>query len=129
MLVSPGGGDELQGIKRGIMELADLLIITKADGNLLESAISTQADYAGALRLIAHRSDSWKPSAVLHSAHDLEQTAHVWQLMLKFHAQRQSKIADVRAEQNLLWMWRIVEDVLVKVVLLFNTCFRVLTLH
>ncbi len=52
LLLAPGGGDELQGVKRGIMEIADLILVNKADGDLRASAERTRADYAGALRLM-----------------------------------------------------------------------------
>lgn len=55
LLLAPAGGDELQGVKRGIMEMADLLLINKADGALLAPATRTLADYAGALRLLRRR--------------------------------------------------------------------------
>jgi LAO/AO transport system kinase len=55
LLMAPAGGDELQGVKRGIMEMADLILVNKADGELLHAATRTQADYAGALRLLRRR--------------------------------------------------------------------------
>lgn len=55
LLLAPGGGDELQGVKRGIMEMADLILVNKADGALADEARRTCADYAGALRLIRSR--------------------------------------------------------------------------
>ncbi|MDQ2064825.1 methylmalonyl Co-A mutase-associated GTPase MeaB [Xinfangfangia sp. CPCC 101601] len=55
LLMAPAGGDELQGVKRGIMEIADLILVNKADGALRETATRTQADYAGALRLLRRR--------------------------------------------------------------------------
>ncbi len=55
LLLAPAGGDELQGVKRGIMEMADLILVNKADGDLKPAAIRTCADYAGALRLLRHR--------------------------------------------------------------------------
>lgn len=55
LLIAPGGGDELQGVKRGIMEMADLLLVNKADGDLAAAAGRTRADYAGALRLLRPR--------------------------------------------------------------------------
>ena len=55
LLIAPAGGDELQGVKRGIMEKADIVLVNKADGDLKEQAIRTQADYAGALRLLRKR--------------------------------------------------------------------------
>ena len=55
LLLAPAGGDELQGVKRGIMEIADLIVINKADGDLKSTAARTRADYAGALRLLRKR--------------------------------------------------------------------------
>ena len=55
LLMAPGGGDELQGVKRGIMEIADLILVNKADGPLEPVAEATRADYAGALRLFRRR--------------------------------------------------------------------------
>ncbi len=55
LLLAPAGGDELQGVKRGIMEIADLILVNKADGELKSTAIRTAADYAGALRLLRKR--------------------------------------------------------------------------
>jgi LAO/AO transport system kinase len=55
LLLAPAGGDELQGVKRGIMEMADLILVNKADGDLKLAAMRTQADYAGALRLLRRR--------------------------------------------------------------------------
>ena len=55
LLIAPGGGDELQGVKRGIMEMADLILVNKADGAHEPEAVRTRADYAGALRLLRPR--------------------------------------------------------------------------
>jgi LAO/AO transport system kinase len=55
LLLAPAGGDELQGVKRGIMEMADIILVNKADGDLKPSALRTMADYAGALRLLRRR--------------------------------------------------------------------------
>ncbi|MBV0890294.1 methylmalonyl Co-A mutase-associated GTPase MeaB [Paracoccus sp. Z118] len=55
LLLAPAGGDELQGVKRGIMEMADLILVNKADGELRATAMRTVADYAGALRLLRKR--------------------------------------------------------------------------
>ncbi|MBI1415765.1 MAG: methylmalonyl Co-A mutase-associated GTPase MeaB [Limimaricola sp.] len=55
LLIAPAGGDELQGVKRGIMEIADLILVNKADGALATQAAATRADYAGALRLMRRR--------------------------------------------------------------------------
>ncbi len=70
LLLAPAGGDELQGVKRGIMEIADMILINKADGDLLPAATRTCADYAGALRLLRKRAQDPDgfPKAMLVSA-------------------------------------------------------------
>ena len=68
VLVAPGGGDELQGLKRGIMELADLVVVNKADGDLAATAAHTAADYAAALHLVRPRIAGWDPRVLTCSA-------------------------------------------------------------
>ncbi len=70
LLLAPAGGDELQGVKRGIMEIADLILVNKADGDLMAAATRTCADYAGALQLLRKRSGDPEgfPKAMLVSA-------------------------------------------------------------
>ncbi|WP_147127377.1 methylmalonyl Co-A mutase-associated GTPase MeaB [Shimia ponticola] len=72
LLLAPAGGDELQGVKRGIMEMADLILVNKADGDLRAQAIRTCADYAGALRLLRKRPQDPDdfPKALTMSAYD-----------------------------------------------------------
>ena len=80
LLLAPGGGDELQGVKRGIMEIADLILVNKADGDLRATAIRTVADYAGALRLLRKRPTDppdW-PKAMAVSALDRDGLDAAW---------------------------------------------------
>ena len=87
VLVAPGGGDELQGIKRGIMELADLVVVNKADGDLAAAAAHTAADYAAALHLVrpAHRRvDSAR--AHLLGARWAPASPEVWDAVEEFRA-------------------------------------------
>ncbi|XP_069044883.1 methylmalonic aciduria type A protein, mitochondrial isoform X3 [Lepisosteus oculatus] len=63
LLIPPAGGDELQGIKRGIIEMADLVVVTKADGDLLVPARKIQAEYTSALKLLRKKSKTWQPKA------------------------------------------------------------------
>ena len=70
LLLQPGGGDELQGIKRGIVELADLLLVNKADGEMLEAAGRTAAEYQHALRLLRPATSGWQPEVLRCSALD-----------------------------------------------------------
>ena len=79
----PFGGDELQGIKRGIMEIADLILVNKADGDLKAAATRTSADYAGALRLLRRRPGDppGYPSTMLVSALDGHELHAAWDKM------------------------------------------------
>jgi LAO/AO transport system kinase len=79
LLISPGAGDELQGIKRGIMELADLVLVNKADGDLLSAARRSAIEYQAALHLMRRKSEHWTPSVLLMSALKKEGLEAVWQ--------------------------------------------------
>jgi len=68
VMLLPAGGDELQGIKKGVVELADTLVVNKADGEMKTVAERTRADYGGALELIRPSSDAWRPRAMTVSA-------------------------------------------------------------
>ena len=83
LLLAPAGGDELQGVKRGIMEMADLILVNKADGDLKPAALRTQADYAGALRLLRRRPQDPEgfPKAVCVSALEEAGLTGAWEDM------------------------------------------------
>lgn len=80
LLLAPAGGDELQGVKRGIMEMADLIVVNKADGDLKAAALRTCADYAGALRLLRRRPQdpAGFPKALTVSALQEQGLAPLW---------------------------------------------------
>ena len=80
LLLAPAGGDELQGVKRGIMEMADLILVNKADGDLKSTAMRTCADYAGALRLLRKRPQDPQgfPKAMTVSALEEQGLADAW---------------------------------------------------
>ena len=107
LLVAPAGGDDLQGIKRGIMELADLVVVNKADGDLLAAANRTRSDYAGALRLQRPAHPSWTPLATTCSAGTDSGVAEVWAQVLACRAalSESGDLARLRAEQARTWMW------------------------
>lgn len=83
LLMAPAGGDELQGVKRGIMEMADMILVNKADGDLKPAAMRTCTDYAGALRLLRHRPQDPDgfPKAVMVSALEEEGLKDAWDEM------------------------------------------------
>lgn len=68
LLVPPGGGDSLQASKKGIMEAADLVIVNKADGSLLDSAKHTKADYSGTMQFIRQKNNDWRSKVLMISA-------------------------------------------------------------
>lgn len=68
LLVPPGGGDSLQASKKGIMEAADLVIVNKADGSLLDSAKHTKADYSGTMQFIRQKNHDWRSKVLMISA-------------------------------------------------------------
>jgi len=83
LLLAPAGGDELQGVKRGIMEMADIILVNKADGDLKSAAMRTCSDYAGALRLLRRRPQDPEgfPKAMTVSALQDEGLAKAWHEM------------------------------------------------
>ncbi|WP_342076321.1 methylmalonyl Co-A mutase-associated GTPase MeaB [Yoonia sp. SS1-5] len=93
LLLAPAGGDELQGVKRGIMEMADLILVNKADGGLKEQALRTCADYAGALRLLRKRPQDPAefPKARPVSALETEGLADAWADMQSLAAWRREQ--------------------------------------
>lgn len=107
LLLAPAGGDELQGVKRGIMEMADLILVNKADGDLLAAATRTRADYAGALRLLRKRPQDPEgfPRAMCVSAVEGRGLDQVWAdvLALNHWRQDQGLFAVNRARQARHW--------------------------
>ncbi len=113
LLLAPAGGDELQGVKRGIMEIADLIVVNKADGALKAVAEATRADYAGALRLMRRRDGDAEgfPKALCLSAQTGEGLAAVWQAVTDLHDWRRDHgwLDQRRAEQAVQAMHRALE--------------------
>ena len=107
LLLAPGGGDELQGVKRGIMEIADLILVNKADGALERQAKATRSDYAGALRLMRPRADDPEgyPMALCVSAETGAGLEEAWAAVERLAAARRESGAfdRRRAAQNLSW--------------------------
>ena len=112
VLVMPGSGDELQGIKRGILELADLLVVTKADGDALPAAKRTCQQHASALRLIPPKMPVWTPEAMTCSAVTGEGVERIWLRAEAFRgALTTAGLWEARRkEQRVRWMWRALED-------------------
>ncbi len=107
LLLAPGGGDELQGLKKGVVELADVIVVNKADGGLAEAAKRVQADYRGALGLLRPASALWSPRVLACSALDGSGIAEVWAALGDYRAALEpaGEIARRRAAQSGAWMW------------------------
>lgn len=107
LLLAPGGGDELQGVKRGIMEMADLILVNKADGDLKPAANRTCADYAGALRLLRKRAQDPEgfPKAMTVSALKVDGLSEAWLEMQNLIRWRRDNgyFDQRRAEQAEYW--------------------------
>lgn len=84
LLMLAGAGDELQGIKKGIMEMADAVVITKADGDNIKRAKGAQADYQHALNLFTDNISGWKPKVLTSSALEHKGIKEVWAAILSF---------------------------------------------
>jgi len=113
LLLSPGGGDELQGIKRGIMELADLAIVTKADGDLIGPARIAAGEVMAAFRFMRASETGWRPDVRLVSALEGHGLDEVWASIERYRATLGSKgLAARRAEQARAWMWSEVSETL-----------------
>ena len=114
LLIQPGAGDDLQGIKRGIMELADLVLVNKADGALRDAAGRSQAEYRAALHLMRPRSPRWSPQVLLCSALEGSGIDAVWAAVGAYReALGETELATRRAVQARAWMWSEVRDSLV----------------
>jgi LAO/AO transport system kinase len=116
LMLLPGGGDELQGIKRGIVELADLILVNKADGAQQLTAELSVNDYRKALMFMHPRSVDWEVPVEACSALKGDQTEHIWDIVEKFQASRNAAgLLDTnRAAQAKCWMWNEIRNGLVE---------------
>jgi LAO/AO transport system kinase len=112
VLLQPGAGDELQGMKKGVLELADALVVNKADGDLLPAAQRARVEYQHALDLLRPASRHWRPPVLLASARTGEGIAEVWQAVLAHRAalDASGELEARRREQARAWMWSLVEE-------------------
>lgn len=107
-----GAGDELQGIKRGIIELADSIVINKADGDNLSKAKIAKMDFTRALQLFPPKSNGWKPKVLLTSATENKGIQEVWQLIQDYIeiAKKNEEFQNNRYQQNKYWFYQSIED-------------------
>ncbi|MEO7555653.1 MAG: methylmalonyl Co-A mutase-associated GTPase MeaB [Acidimicrobiales bacterium] len=112
LLAAPGAGDELQGIKRGVMEMADVVVVTKADGDLLGLARQAASDHQRALHLLRPKHAGWTAEVVLGSARMGEGIAEIWAAVQRHRSTLESTgvLAARRAEQAKTWLWSEVRE-------------------
>jgi LAO/AO transport system kinase len=112
VLMLPGAGDELQGLKKGVVEIADMIAINKADGDNRRRAMAAAAEYRAALHILTPRSQTWTPPVVTYSALTGDGIAALWDTVLD-HRNRMEKSGELdarRREQQVKWMWAMLED-------------------
>jgi LAO/AO transport system kinase len=112
VLMLPGAGDELQGLKKGVIEIADMLAINKADGDNIKRAQAAAAEYRAALHILNPRSRTWSPPVVTYSALTGAGIAELWDSILD-HRQRVTNSGELdgrRREQQVKWMWAMLEE-------------------
>jgi LAO/AO transport system kinase len=112
VLMLPGAGDELQGLKKGVVELADMIAVNKADGDNRDRAIAAAGEYRAALNILTPRSALWSPPVVPYSALTGEGIAGLWDTVLD-HRKRMSESGELaarRRQQQVRWMWAMLEE-------------------
>jgi LAO/AO transport system kinase len=114
LLLAPGGGDDLQGIKKGIMELADAVIVNKADGEQAAAAKRTRGDFSAALGLLRPASPHWTPPVMVCSALTGAGIDQAWRTVERFQGAMTSAghLESRRADQARAWMWNAVNETL-----------------
>jgi LAO/AO transport system kinase len=112
VLMIPGAGDELQGLKKGIVELADMVAVNKADGDNIARAKVAAAEYRAALNILAPHSENWSPPVVTYSALTGDGIALLWSQVLA-HKEKMTasgELSQRRREQQVKWMWSMLEE-------------------
>jgi len=111
-LMLPGAGDELQGIKKGLVELADMIAVNKADGDNLARAKAAAAEYNAALHILTPRSEHWFPPVLTYSALTGAGIDQLWQKVLDHRTAMNASgdLAARRRAQQVKWMWSMLED-------------------
>ena len=112
VLMLPGAGDELQGLKKGIVELADMIAVNKADGDNIARARIAAAEYRAALNILKPQSATWSPPVVTYSALTGNGIAELWAQVLA-HKEKMTasgELAARRREQQVKWMWTMLEE-------------------
>jgi LAO/AO transport system kinase len=112
VLMLPGAGDELQGLKKGVIELADMLAVNKADGDNVARAKAAAAEYRAALHILSPRSPNWTPPVLTYSALTGDGIPGLWTNIVQ-HRDRLTASGEItarRREQQVKWLWAMLEE-------------------
>jgi GTPase len=112
VLMVAGAGDELQGLKKGIVELADMIAVNKADGDNIGRARVAASDYRAALNILAPRSANWSPPVITYSALTGDGISLLWEQIIS-HKEKMTasgELSQRRREQQVKWMWSMLEE-------------------
>ena len=112
VLMLTGAGDELQGIKKGILELADAIVINKADGDNIERAREAKKVYESSLSIVKQDSPVWKVPVLTCSSRNMDGIADIWQTILDYRSKMEAsgEFTQKRRRQSVNWMWTLVEE-------------------
>jgi LAO/AO transport system kinase len=112
VLMLPGAGDELQGLKKGIVELADMVAVNKADGDNIARARLAAAEYRAALNILTPLSKTWSPPVITYSALTGDGIKELWSQVLahKKLMTASGELAARRRAQQVKWMWSMMEE-------------------
>ncbi|XP_055269257.1 methylmalonic aciduria type A protein, mitochondrial-like [Moschus berezovskii] len=112
LLPPPAGGEELQGIRRGIVEMADLVAITRSDRDLIVPVQRIEVEYVSVLKLLRRRSGVWRPKVIRISARSGEGITEMWDKMKEFQEVMlvSGKLAAKRQKQQKVWMWNLIQE-------------------
>lgn len=112
VLMLPGGGDELQGIKKGVIEIADLIAVNKADGDNVKKAESAAAEYSAALHILTPASPDWTPAVVTISGLNNRGLDLLWDRVIEHRTitSGTNALETKRRAQSVRWMWSMIDD-------------------
>lgn len=110
MLTPPQMGDDLQGVKKGIMEIADMVVVNKCDGPLETVAKHAQNDYKHTFQMLRRKHKNWRPRVKLTSAMNKIGIEEVWKVCQKFKIKMEAEIQERRVEQQQKLLWSCVYD-------------------
>lgn len=112
VLMLPGAGDELQGIKKGVLEVADMIAVNKADGDGATRARSAASDYRAALHILAPKSPHWTPPVVTISGLANEGLTAMWDqvLLYRIRMEASGEWQEKRSRQQVAWMWDMLQQ-------------------